>query len=138
MFQNNLRCLNYKSRGVNRGFCISNNISTPRKLSCNNHKNKYFIFYSTTAQNRADHFFLQDNEVGQSMTHVILKHTCRKSCSLLQPRAFDDLFSFWKVIGFNLLIFGASVVLHIIRYSAINIVDYLFLSTICIQRGWGG
>ena len=40
-------CLKLKSRG----FCISCNISTPRRLFCNNHENKYFISILQQQQN---------------------------------------------------------------------------------------
>ena len=45
------KCLKLKSRGVTRGFCILCNISTPRRLFCNNHENKYFISILHRQQN---------------------------------------------------------------------------------------
>ena len=46
------------------GFSISNNISPPRRLLCNNHENKYFIFIQPRQTNnqvdRALTFFLHN------------------------------------------------------------------------------
>ena len=47
LLYNNLRvqkcCLKYKNRGVSRGFYISNNISTPRRLLYYKHANKNIV-----------------------------------------------------------------------------------------------
>ena len=45
-----------KSPDVSRVFCISNNISTPRMLFCNNLENKYFLSILTREQNRANFY----------------------------------------------------------------------------------
>ena len=45
-----------ENRGVRRGFSISNNLSTPRRLFGNNHKNKYFMSTQLRQQNGADRF----------------------------------------------------------------------------------
>ena len=50
-----------------RGFFISNNISTPRRLFCNNHENKHFIILPRQ-QNRE-----MENEVTQSVTSYLNK-----------------------------------------------------------------
>ena len=71
--------------------------------------------------------------------NVILKQNCRESCSLLHPRDFrnaDDWFSFWKWIGFYAFDLRCERLYYIlVRFWAINIIDYPFLSTICFNRG---
>ena len=83
--------------------------------------------------------FSSIEERSRSICDVKLKQNCRESCSLLHPRDFrnaDDWFSFWKGIGFCLLILSASVLNYIlIGLWAINIVDYILLSTKCFNRG---
>ena len=71
-------------------------ISTPRRLLCNNHENKHFISILPRQQNGTYRFPLQENEVGQAVTSY-LKINCRERCFLLHPRDFwkaDDWFSF--------------------------------------------
>ena len=52
-------------------FSISNTFSTPRRLFCNNHKNKYFISILSRQQNRDDRFLLTKNEVNRSVTSFL-------------------------------------------------------------------
>ena len=73
-----------KPRSLNRGFCISNSISQPRRLFCNKHKNVGCIFILLWQQNIADRFSVKKDEVGRYVTSFLYK-TCRESCSMLQP-----------------------------------------------------
>ena len=43
-------------------------ISTPRKLLCNNHENKHFISILPRQQNGTYRFLVQENEGGQAVT----------------------------------------------------------------------
>ena len=58
---------------------------------------------------------------------------------MLHPCDFrnaEDWYSFWKWIGFYCFNRRCKCLYYIlIWFSAINIVDYLFLSTICFNRG---
>ena len=70
-----------KTDGDRNLFCISNNISTPRRLFCNNHENKYFISILPWQQiKQAGRFPLEKNEVGQSVTSYFNK-TAEKASS---------------------------------------------------------
>ena len=62
-----------KSKGFNRGFCISNNISTPRRLFCNKLENKYFISILPRQQNKVDRFPLKKNEICQYVVSFKVK-----------------------------------------------------------------
>ena len=124
-------------RGVSRGFCISNNISTPMKLLCNNHENKYFISILPWQQNRSDRFPLQKNEVSQSVMQFFNK-TAEKAapcCALviLGKQTIGFLLERNKFYSFNLRFECLFYIL--IRLSAINIVQNLFLSTKCFNGG---
>ena len=103
---------------------ISNNISTLRRLFCNNHEN-----------NRADHFPLQKNEVGQSVTSF-LNRTAEKAvhCCTLMILGMQTI-GFLQVLFFSSQTLCKCLYYILIRLSAINIVDYLFLSTECFNRG---
>ena len=99
-------------------------IEKPRRY----HENKYFIlFYHGNKISSLE-------ERSRSICDVILKQNCRESCSPLHPRDFRNadvkrnmFYSFNH--RFECLYY------ILIRLRAINIVDYLFLSTICFNRG---
>ena len=75
---------NRKCRDVSRGFCISNDILTPRRLFCKNHENKFFISILPRQQNRADRFFSK-GEQSRSICNVIPILNCRESRLLVHP-----------------------------------------------------
>ena len=90
-------------------YCIINNISTPRRVFCNKFLPR------------------QQEETAEKAVPC---------CTLVILGIQTIGFLFWKVIGFILLILGASVcIIYKIWLSAINIVAYLFSSTICFNRG---
>ena len=96
---------------LNTFFFISNNISTPMRLFCKTMRTStLFLFYYGNKIYSLS--FSSSEERNWSICDVILIQTCRESCSLLHLRDFknsDDWFSFWKEIGFILLIWGASL-----------------------------
>lgn len=107
-----------------RSLGISNNSSTPRRFFC-------FFLYSTTA-NKTELIFSSIEERNLSICDII-------PCSLLHPRNFYDcrpLIFFMKRNRFCSFTLRCECIYYIsIRLSAIGIVDYLFLSTKCSNRG---
>ena len=92
---NGILLLKYeKSKCLEMLLCISNNISPPGRLFCNNHENKYFISILSRQQNWSFSF---NEERSRSICDVILTQNCRENCSLLHPFDFrnaDNWFSF--------------------------------------------
>ena len=111
--------------------CTSNNISTPKRLFCNNNDDKYYISILPRQQNRAD--FFSTEESSRSICDAHLIQNWRESCVLMHTSDFvnaDD----WFEKCFILLIYGASVCIIdkdfcfiLIRLLAIAFVAYLFL-----------
>ena len=115
-----------------RGFCISNNLSTPRRLFCNKHESKYFISILPRQQNSSDRSFSSIIERRRSICNKTVDNAVL--CCTLVCLGCRRLIFFLKrnrLYSFNLMCECLNYIL--IRLSAINIVDYLhvYLSTIC-------
>ena len=123
--QNNIRggemLFKQKSQGVSQSIWISN-ISTPRRLFFNNHKNKYFISILPQQKQRANHFPLQKNEVGRSVTSFLYK-TVEKAvpcCTLLTVCECSRLVFIIQKYSFSLMYQVKVFVLHV------HVVYFLF------------
>ena len=95
-----------------------------------------FLFYHGS---KIELSFSSKEERIRSICDVILKQNCRKRCSLLHPRFFQkcrQLVFFFKSNRFLSFNHRCECFYYIlIRLWAIHIVDYLFFSTICFNRG---
>ena len=123
-------CLKYKNRGVSRGFYISNNISTPRRLLYNKCANKNIILILQSVNINLTFILLRESKMCQYV--VSSAHNPR---SLIICRRFVT--NFLCVYVKNKIRTCLYTILLIIFCDQISIIGFLSRKINPVLKWWG-